>query len=433
MALSKDWTTAQEVIEASVGAVKALYELKGLYLEVEIQPEPVQIFCDSTRIREVLLNLLSNAARFTEQGGVMIRVKMNQNRDMVTFSVDDTGPGISKENLGKLFEPFQQLDNSLRRREGTGLGLSISKRFVEMHDGKMWVESQLGLGTSFFFSLPVGVALPATLDTNSARRWVNPFFSFDKLIRRSKAPAPVWVPRYVLLELGSSVNRLLRRYMEGVEVVHVRSVESALDELARSPSQALIVNMLSFDNRPDLLENLSDLPFGTPMIECWVPGDDEPSRRLGVRSYLTKPIKKSDLMQAIHDVGENIHTLLVVDDQPEMLQLFGRMLGSVEDGYTVIRAKNGQHALDLLRQRQPDVMLLDLVMPDLDGFAVLREKDLDDSIRDIPVIIVSSNDPSGTPIVSDHLGVLSEQRVFGARVYGLHSGGQRSSVSKSAA
>lgn len=402
MALMKDWTTVQEIVDAAIIAVRPLFESKGLYLEQDIPAEPISLFCDGTRIREVLLNLLSNAGRFTENGGVRIHAHATAN--ILTVAVSDTGPGISPENVGKLFEPFQQLDNSIRRREGTGLGLSISKQFVEMHAGTMWVESEFGVGTTFLFNLPLDVSLSPQMQSGSVQRWVNPYFNFEKEIRRSKVAAPQLVSRYVILERGHTLKRLFERYYSEAEIVHVHEVDGAVEQVGRSPSQALIVNMLASVD-PDMTARIKDLPFGTPIIECWVPGDDEPSLHLGVKRYLTKPVKRDELLDAIAQVGNQVRTILLVDDQPEVLQLFGRMLASSERGYTVIRAKNGQHALDVLYRRKPDLMLLDLVMPEVDGFEVLRLKNSDEAIRDIPVIIVSANDLSGTPIISNQLNV----------------------------
>jgi len=402
MALVKEWNTVQEIIGAAIVAVRPLFESKGLYLEPEMPDEPIQLYCDGTRIREVLLNLLSNAGRFTEEGGVHIRVRATSN--VLTVSVSDTGPGISAENIKKLFEPFQQLDNSIRRREGTGLGLSISKRFVEMHGGKMWVESEPGVGTTFLFDLPLEEPVVPLASASGVQRWVNPYFTYEKEVRRSKVSAPQLVSRYVLLEKGFSLKRIFERYYHEAEVVQARDAEEALEQASRSPSQAVVVNLFGGVDA-EMSTRVKELAFGAPLIACWVPGDDEPSRRLGVLRYLIKPVKRDELLDAITQVGAHVHTLLLVDDQPEMLQLFGRMLASSERPFSVIRAKNGQHALDILRRRKPDLMLLDLVMPEMDGFEVLRQKNADESIRDIPVIVVSANDPSGAPIVSDQLSI----------------------------
>jgi CheY-like chemotaxis protein len=150
---------------------------------------------------------------------------------------------------------------------------------------------------------------------------------------------------------------------------------------------------------------LTDLPYGTPAIECWVPGTDGAASRLGVVQYLVKPISRDVLLAAVDGVGSDVDSVLLVDDEPEAVQLFARMLASADRRYRVSRAVSGARALDLLRERRPDLMLLDLIMPGMDGFQVLSEKARDPEIRDIPVVIVSSRDPSGEPIASDTLSV----------------------------
>ncbi|MDF1512804.1 MAG: HAMP domain-containing sensor histidine kinase, partial [Anaerolineae bacterium] len=143
MALSRTWSSMTDILNDAVKVVRDLYESKGLYLTIDTSSDLPNVFCDTTRVRQVVINLLSNAGRFTERGGVTI--KTWQEKHGVTISVTDTGPGIAEEDQAKLFEPFQQLDSSIRRRHGgSGLGLSISKRFVEMHGGKMWLESKRG-------------------------------------------------------------------------------------------------------------------------------------------------------------------------------------------------------------------------------------------------------------------------------------------------
>jgi CheY-like chemotaxis protein len=209
----------------------------------------------------------------------------------------------------------------------------------------------------------------------------------------------------VLLEQDGTLQRLFGRYMHDVEVVSVHDIEEAIAELSRAPAQLLIVNAPPVEETLLMMEQLSDLPYGTPAVVCWVPGEDEAARRLGVVRYLVKPITRDVLLSALEGLGEDVETILLVDDEPEVLQLFARMLSSAEKGYRVLRAKNGQRALSLLQERRPDVVLLDLIMPGMDGFEVLWEKSLDPAVRDTPVITISSRDPSGEPIVSDTLTV----------------------------
>jgi len=422
MALSKEWTSLQEIIDGAAQAVRPLFESKGLYLETEVDPDLPPIFCDSTRIRQVVINLLSNAGRFTERGGVRIRACHDHDKDDIVVSVADTGPGILVEDQKKIFEPFRQLDGSIRRRHGgSGLGLSISKQFVEMHEGKMWLESpstlpalntveglrtgEGGVGTTFYFSLPLETPLPSVLAGNDAMRWFSPYHQYEARTRRSKAPAPTVVPRFVLLEHGETLEQLFSRYMHGVETVSAQDIEEVICELNHSPAQALVVNTPSFRAIPAPMDQLSNLPYGTPAVTCWVPGEDEAARRLGVVRYLIKPVARETLLSTLEDLGEGVKSVLLVDDKPEVLQLFARVLSSAEQDYHVLRATSGQQALGMLRERQPDVMMLDLIMPEVDGFQVLREKSQDPTIREIPVVVISARDPTGEPIVSDTLTV----------------------------
>jgi CheY-like chemotaxis protein len=201
------------------------------------------------------------------------------------------------------------------------------------------------------------------------------------------------------------LQRLFSRYLDGFEVCPVQNMDQAIQELNRSPAQALIVNTPSLKQGPISMERIDDLPFGTPAVACWVPGEDEVAQRLGVVRYLVKPVTQDMLFSALEELGDGIENVLLVDDTREVLQLFARMLSSAEEGYRVLRATDGEQALDLLRKRQPDVMLLDLIMPGIDGLQVLEEKSQDPSIREIPVIVVSSRDPAGEAIVSDRLTV----------------------------
>src|SRR5205085_4057298 len=139
-------------------------------------------------------------------------------------------------------------------------------------------------------------------------------------------------------------------------------------------------------------DGLGSLPYSIPALTCWVPGDTDAARRLGVASYLVKPITLEMLLSTLDRLEREVKTILLVDDQPEVLRLFARMLASAGRGYHILQTTNGRRALDLLRERQPDVMLLDLVMPGMDGFQVLQAKALDPAIANIPVVVTSSKD-----------------------------------------
>ncbi len=407
MALKKERATLPEIVESAVTAVQAFFQSKGLYLRVEVAPDLPTLYCDTTRVRQVLLNLLGNAGRFTEQGGVTIRAWLDKNE--VLTSVTDTGPGITLQDQERLFQPFQQLDSSLHRRHGgSGLGLSISKRFVEMHGGRMWMESAAGEGTTFYFSLPLDAPPPAGLSqAGDARRWFSPYtdYRYQMRTRPSKAPMPVARPRFVVLEKGEALQRLLSRYLHGAETVPVCNAEEAVRELERSPAQALVANVSPLEDEWVEVRQLGGLPYNTPLLTCWVPGEDEAARQLGVMRYLVKPVTRDGLLSALDGLGCPVRRILLVDDNQEAVRLFSRMLASAEHRYHVLRATSGRRALNLLREEKPDVMLLDLIMPGMDGFQVLREKAQDPDVREIPVIVLSSRDPGGEPILGDTLSV----------------------------
>jgi CheY-like chemotaxis protein len=351
----------------------------------------------------VLINLLSNAGRFTEKGGVL--VTLHHEEDMILVSVADTGLGIALDDQKRLFEPFYQVDSSLRRNYGgSGLGLNISKQFVEMHRGKMWLESELGVGTTFYFSLPLQPPLPASLSTADGIRY-NPYAQFDGRAEESKAPALRLITRYIVLEEGNTLQQMFARYRDDVEVVAVQDMASALQELSHSPAHALLINPASFSTQPAPREPLVSLPYGTPVITCSVVDEEPTTQPIGAARYLIKPVSCEALLATLADLGNHIETVLIVDDDRELLQLFTRMLSTAERPYRVLQTTSGQRALSLLRERHPDVMLLDLMMPKLDGFEVLEQKGQDPSIAEIPTIIVSAKDPVGHPIVSPHLTV----------------------------
>ena len=401
MALSRERVRFQEIVETAVMAVRPLFDSKGLSLETDMPADLSPVFCDSTRMREVLLNLLSNAGCYTEQGGVQLHVRQDGN-DLLVL-VQDTGPGIAADDLGKLFQPFQQLDGSIRRRSGgTGLGLSISKRFIELHGGKIWVESQPGAGTTFTFRLPCDWQPPSANEDFS--RWLTPDWEFIQRTAPSKAPRREARPRLVVWEIRPALQRLLERYWGDAEIVSVANLEAALSALTETPSQALLINDTSVAAALDRLSSAA-LPYGIPALMCSVLAPSDSTEALGVSGYLVKPVSQEALLAALDRLDMPGKTVLIVDDEPDVLQLFRRMLSASGRGYRVLLARDGRQALDVLNEVRPDVMLLDLVMPNMDGFQLLGRREKDPTLRGIPVIVVSAQDPTGQPVVSSALAV----------------------------
>ena len=400
MALTRERVALAEIVEAAVVAVRPLFESKGLYLKTDVPADLPVLFCDRTRIREVVLNLLSNAGRFTEQGGVHVHAR--QEGAEIVVSVADTGPGIAAADQGRLFQPFEQVDGSTRRRwGGTGLGLTISKRFVELHGGHMGLESRVGAGATFYFRLPVD---PPVAGEAGVFRWVSPEWEYRQRARPALAPVVSPRPRLLVVERDGTLQRLLGRYLDEVEIVAAGTLEEALDEMARTPAHALVCNAASVAQALQSL-NGAALPEGVPAILCSVPGISQAAAELGVRDYLIKPVSRERLLGALERLGLSQGTVLIVDDEPEARRLFWRMLASADRDYRVLATASGKEALEILQSERPDCVLLDLVMPDMDGFRLLEILSQDPALAGIPTIVISALDPLGQPIVSSAFAV----------------------------
>ena len=214
---------------------------------------------------------------------------------------------------------------------------------------------------------------------------------------------PTLTERFVVVDAEATLPRLLERYLPQAQIDQCADLPTALAAVQRSPAQALVINHSPLAPLPK--DALSTLPFGTPVITCWLPGEQEAARRLGVVEYLIKPLTRDHLLAALARLGAAIKTVLVVDDEEDELHLFARMLESNGQGYAILQVTNGHRALDMLRSRRPDVLLLDLMMPGMSGFQVLAEKAQDPAIAPIPVIVISSLDPTGDPLAGNTLTI----------------------------
>ena len=401
MALSKERVRFEEILDAAIEAVRPLFRAKGLYLRKDVAEGLPSLFCDRTRMREVVLNILSNAGRFTDEGGVVARVRFRDGA--LECAISDTGPGISKENLGRLFQPFHQVDGSIRRRYGgSGLGLAISKRFIELHEGQISVESELGTGTTFCFRLPLGQTIRP--DTEGWLRWATPQWEYLQRTRPSAAPSVRARPRYVVVEKGGGLARLLSRYSEDADIVVREALYDGLADVSADPAEALLINTMAVGAMLERLRDV-DLPPSVPVLICSVPGPQQTANSLGVEGYLVKPISRHVLLEALDELHLEGNTVLIIDDEREAVRLFRRILSSSEADYRVLRAYDGVEGLRIMREQRPDVLLVDLSMPGMDGFELLEERGRDAELARIPALVISARDPMGQPIVSRALAV----------------------------
>jgi signal transduction histidine kinase/CheY-like chemotaxis protein len=408
MTLHRERVDLEEIMDKSVTAVRPLLEEKELALQVVVRDGLPKVYCDRTRIRQVILNLLSNAARFTEQGG--IRVEAAREGEFVRVEVADTGPGIRREDAENIFQPFWQGVSQLWRQEGgSGLGLSISRRFVKLHGGRMWLQSEQGMGSSFFFTLPISP--PMQRRVKAQHKIMEDWVWHEQAFRTDRAVSveDLVRPRVVICDSTRTLHPRFARHSDDIEFVHASDLARAKRELEECPAHAVVINEYPPDRLQPLLETLKREAPGTPVIGCSVP---EPTRRAidaGAVRYLTKPVTRAELKQAIQATGRPIRRILLVDDDPDVSGLFSRMLQTYDEDLEVATASGGQQALEELRRSPPDLVLLDIVMPEMDGWEVLASMREDETLAEVPIFLVSAQDPIDQPLVSESLLVTMSQ------------------------
>jgi signal transduction histidine kinase/CheY-like chemotaxis protein len=396
LTLRKEATDPAELVRNTVEITRGLFRDYPVSLEVEIEPGLPALEIDRTRIRQVLLNLLNNAHRFTERGYVKVRAERQYGE--VVISVSDTGPGIAEDKLEFLFDEFYQVDVSLRRDHGgSGLGLAICKRFVEAHEGRIWVESRPGGGSTFAFALPIPeeCALAAYLRDEDYR--TDPY----------QRPAYSAV---LVVDPDPAVGALLRRRLGEYEVIQVRDERQLEAEVDALHPRAVIYNVAPGQTSAGTACAASCAPSGMPLLECSLPSPAWMARDLAVIACLTKPVRQAELLDQMERL--RAARILIVDDDREFVQLVKRMLAASGQSFQVRHAYNGARGLAALREERPDVLLLDLMMPEMDGFEVLATMREDPELASLPVVLLTATTYS-EDLMSQRAGVLLVKRADG--------------------
>ncbi|HYM53803.1 MAG TPA: response regulator, partial [Solirubrobacteraceae bacterium] len=339
---------------------------------------------DLTKVRQALFNLLSNACKFTDGGTVSLAVsrETGDGRDWIAFSVSDTGIGMTAEQLTRLFEAFSQADAATTRKYGgTGLGLALSRRLCRMMGGDVTVESEAGRGSTFTVRLPAEVA-------ESPAEPAAPAGPAER--------APAGIGTVLVIDDEAAVRDLMQRFLarEGFRVVTASSGEEGLRQARdlRPDAITLDVMMPGMDGWAVLSALKADPDVAdVPVIMLTIVDDKNLGYALGAADYLTKPIDRERLVAVLKQHRRDL-PVLVVDDDVEVRQLFRRMLEP--QGYTVVEAENGRVALERLHDVSPSVILLDLMMPEMDGFEFVAEFRRHQAWRAIPIVVVTAKDLS---------------------------------------
>jgi signal transduction histidine kinase/CheY-like chemotaxis protein len=359
------------ILREAVETIRPLAEQHGLCCTIEPFTDLPPVFVDRTRIRQIMINLLNNAVRFTNQGGITVRAKVEGATLLV--SVRDTGVGIPEDQLGKLFERFYQAEAGFRSSTGAGLGLALGRQFVEMHGGRIWAESQTGVGSLFTFALP----LPGTMPQASALRRTPATHTMDT------SDAPV-----IVVDPDPDIPEMLGRYLDDRPALHALDPSEVEGIIETERPIGIIINQ-----PPDAPENAWLGPLGelsrryaVPIVRCSIPSPGWLARSIGLDDCLAKPVTRESLARVLHKYCNPQDRVLVVDDNPGFIALMARLLDTLKLAGEVLTAHSGAEGLRIARERAPRLILLDLLMPDMDGFQVLAELRRDPALRDIRVV-----------------------------------------------
>ena len=375
--LNREPTPIKQILEEGIDIARDLFRDRQVELQVDLAQDLPVVEVDKTRIRQVILNLINNAYRFTESGFVRITARADEHKVFITVS--DSGLGISAEDLPFIFGEFYQGDRSLSRRHGgTGLGLAISKEFVESHGGEIWVESEVGVGSSFTFTIPIfkdeaETALKLT----------------DEI---AAAPPPEEKGVILVIDPDRLVAAMVQEHLADFEIVQIDSladVDAAINEYYPD----IIVHNVAPnpDNNADSMS-----PTFAPWIE------------FHVAAHFVKPVIASELIQAVRDIG-SVRDVLVIASDPGSARLVERVLQTSGNTYNILCIHAGEDAISQIQLELPDLMVLDLTMPDLKGMRILEFMQNQPDLANVPVILISATDfaedlltKQGTRIVIKH-------------------------------
>ena len=372
------------LIRDVVGEAESLAQKNNNKLLVECHIDLGVIRTDPTRLRQIVLNLLSNACKFTQNGTVSLDVSRiaDGNDDRILIRVADTGIGMTEEQMGKLFQEFSQADSSTTRKYGgTGLGLAISDRLCRLMSGSIKVESQPNVGTTFIVSLPADRA--DVLDVAPA-----------KAVARQE---PGRTSRVLVIDDDATVRDLMRRFLsrEGFDVVTAAGGHEGL-EFARDLRPSVItldVFMPDMDGWSVLQALKQDANLARiPVIMMTISDEKQKGFTLGASGYLTKPVDRGRLAEILDRFksAAATSTVLIVEDDESTRDLMRRLL--IGEGWRVHVAGNGRQALERAKIEPPNLVLLDLMMPEMDGFEFLVEFRKAPEFVSVPVIVVTGAD-----------------------------------------
>ncbi|MGK7873844.1 MAG: response regulator [Xenococcaceae cyanobacterium] len=378
------------MIQDVVATVSPLVEKNNNVLHVNYPEGIDRIHADMTKVRQNLFNLLSNASKFTENGTITLTVshhtkeQVKEGTRWIIFQVSDTGIGMTPEQMGKLFQAFTQADASTTRQYGgTGLGLAITKKFCQMMGGDIFVESELGQGTKFTIELPAHVQ-----DTKTKLA--------TQKITESKFPSSQG-NTILVIDDDPAVNEMMQRFLtkEGFRAIAATSGSEGLQlaKKLRPDAITLDVMMPEMDGWMVLTELKADPELeNIPVVMVTIVDNQNLGYALGASDYLFKPIDRNHLINILQKYRSDSSTnlVMVVEDDLNSREMMCRQLE--KEGWRVREAENGQRALEIMKNYLPTLIILDLSMPEMDGFEFVNKLRQQKKWSSIPVIILTAKD-----------------------------------------
>jgi signal transduction histidine kinase/CheY-like chemotaxis protein len=388
-----------------------LLEQKHQVLDVNIPRDCPMLLADPHKIKQVLINLIGNAIKFSpENTRIKVEASLQKSHSQKLFqiAVIDEGRGIAEEDQKIIFDEFRQVDSSSTREEpGTGLGLALCRKLVEMHGGKIWVESNLGHGSKFVFYIPQVEAAPfARTESPQTRNYDNDFI--------------------LVVEDDLQSANLMKRFleMEGYHVITIRNGLEAMDQIRKIRPMAITLDiMLPGKDGWEILQEIKSDPSirDIPVFIVSVMEDKERAYGLHADDYFVKPVNRLQMLSRIRHLTDGrkdrkiVQKILLADDDATALFLAASFLE--QEGFSVKKARDGREALNLLHDVKFDLVILDLLMPNMNGFDVMEAMRSDLQLKDIPIIVITAKE-----LTSDDRALLSGQvrRLMQKSSYSIH-------------
>lgn len=383
-----------DVVERGIAATSALFTQKNLELIRDFQPGTPKNLGDQDRLIQVAINLLSNSIKFTDQGSITCRITHTQ--EEITVSIIDTGMGISEVDQPKVFEKFKQVGDTLTDKpKGTGLGLPICKEIIEQHGGRIWVEGQIGVGSTFSFTLPVLEQTKAEITTINREQFL---LKLKQQIAQQNQHPQDRAKTVLVVDDDPSIRELLRQELsgEGYEVRQAVDGRDAIAQVKANKPDLLILDVkmpeISGFDVSAILKNDPEY-MDIPIIILSVEDDQERGYSLGVDKYLTKPIESHLLLSEVKellDQGISKKRVLVVDENMSTVNALSQVLQ--QKGYIVTEAYDSQELLERVRTERPDMIIVnDLLSTEHELVQALQ---FDNGLKNIVLFLLSDRIPA---------------------------------------